>query len=44
MIFFPEEYDAGALSPKHTWKTTQRPNMPFEIILNFKVGVSCKSF
>jgi hypothetical protein len=43
MIFFPE-YDAGASSSKHTWKTSQHPSVPFEIILNYKVGVSCKTF
>jgi hypothetical protein len=40
--FFPEEYDAGASSSTCKWRTTQRPSTHFEVILNFKDGISYK--
>jgi hypothetical protein len=37
-----EEYVARASSSTCKWRTTQHPSMHFEVILNFKDGVSYK--
>jgi hypothetical protein len=42
MNFCPEEYDVGASSSTCKWRKTQYPSVHFEMILNFKDGISRK--
>jgi hypothetical protein len=40
MNFFPKEYDVGAFSTKCKRKTTQHSSVHFEVIFEFKKGIS----